>query len=59
MDGEDQPAAHSALSPKAVTISFPVSAVEWNASASMAELPVKKAAKYLKIAIVRLETMAT
>jgi hypothetical protein len=45
--------------PKSSSNSFPVSAVEWNASASMAELPVKKAARYLKIAIVRLETMAT
>ena len=33
---------------------MPVSAVEWNASASIAELPVKAAATYLQIAIARL-----
>jgi len=38
--------------------SFPVSAVEWKASASMAQLPVRAAATYLQIAIARLATIA-
>jgi hypothetical protein len=43
---------------EAVIIRSQYRPVEWNASASVAELSVKKAAKYLKIAIVRLEAMA-
>jgi hypothetical protein len=44
--------------PKSRRSSFPVSTVEWTASANIAELLVKAAAKYLQIAIARLATMA-
>lgn len=39
--------------------SFPVSTVEWIASASIAELPVTTAAAYLQIIITRLTAVAT
>jgi hypothetical protein len=39
--------------------SFPRSAVEWKASANIAELPVPMAAMYLQTAIARFATIAT
>jgi hypothetical protein len=54
MDEEDRAARELRFIPS----SFPVSAVEWKASASMAELPVKNAARYLKTAIIRFEAIA-
>jgi len=46
------------LSPSSKSSSLPVSTVQWTASASMAEPPVKTAATNLQAAIARLAAMA-
>ena len=45
-------------SPSRSNNSLPVSAVEWMPSESMAELPVRNATMYLKMAIMRLDAIA-